>query len=98
MFLPYLMFSAWLDFWAEALQNKSRPHVRDPLADKGAGDISSAALDALGHFRSPGTFQHSHDGVPHTPEKSIAAANGDTWNLIVDAGHVFVEHMRFLHS
>jgi len=46
MFLPYLMFSAWLDFWAEALQNKSRPHVRDPLADKGAGDISSAALDA----------------------------------------------------
>jgi len=47
MFLPYVMFSAWLNFWTETLQNKPGLHVvRDPLADKGAGDISSAALNA----------------------------------------------------
>jgi len=41
------MFNAWLNFWAETLKNKPDLHVvRDPLAAKGAGDISSAAVNA----------------------------------------------------
>jgi hypothetical protein len=56
VFLPYAMFSAWVDFWAETLQTKPASHVRDPLAGKGAGDISPAAIAA--HAGTPPQSRH----------------------------------------
>jgi len=44
MLLPYVMFSAWLDFWCGQVQAKR--HIRDPLADAGGGSTSVAALTA----------------------------------------------------
>jgi hypothetical protein len=61
VFLPYVVFSAWFDFWAGALKSEAARHTRDPLAHRGAGNISSAALNA-------------HTGTPPRPKHFSALA------------------------
>jgi hypothetical protein len=43
-FLPYVMFTSWVDFWLRS--GRAKFHARDPFEDAGAGGASHAALNA----------------------------------------------------
>jgi hypothetical protein len=45
MLLPYVMFRTWFQIMNGMTRERSKPHVRDPLAKKGAGSASEAALN-----------------------------------------------------